>query len=326
MSDSLLAHVHLVSCVGVDTEYSHLPHFLAHYRSLGVPVRNMHITLNTDDAGSPNLQHARALLDEHGVAAPTIWIAPYTSESMWARRRAVQQEQVPPDHWVISADVDELHEYPAPLADFLEHCDARCVNCIQGVFIDRLAPDGHLVTVDENQPIQETFPVQADVQCSIAQQGENHNWHGTVKLMAMKGNILPTRCGHHPEDGPEPARYLYGRQLAAFPYIGQAWFRFLIPLRVHHFKWTASMADTLRRRLATPGVSVAGAEYGRKLLDYIEAHGRIRPEDVAIRSSYWLTDRFWRQRTAGLSVLNAAHWYAGRSRGVARRVKKRLSR
>lgn len=320
MSDNLLDRVHLVTCVGVDTEYDHLPHFLDHYQALGLRAPNIHVTLNTDDPASLNLKKAQELLLTRAAAAPNIWIAPYTSETMWAQRREIQREHVPTDGWVISADVDEFHEYPEPLADFLRLCEKRGVNCVQGVFIDRLAPNGELVPVREDQSIHDTFPLQADVQCRVAQRGENHDWHGTVKLMAMKASILPTRGGHHPENGPEPVRYLFGRQLAAFPNIGQAWFRFLIPLRVHHFKWTASMPGTLRRRLATPGVSVAGAEYGQKLLDYVDAHGRIRPADVAIRSRPWrLADRFWRQRRLGLSALNAFLWYASR-------LKKGLSR
>ncbi|MES1925701.1 glycosyltransferase family 2 protein [Salinisphaera sp. T31B1] len=315
---------HLVTCVGVDTEYGHLAHFLKHYLALGVAPQHIHVLLNTRDPASANLARAETLLAHHGIAEPKRWIAPYTSDSMWAQRREIQRDRVPAGAWVISADVDEFHEYPEPLARFIALCEASRVNCVQGVFIDRLAPAGHLAPVTDD-PIETCFPLQADVQCRIAGRGRNHNWHGTVKLMMMKSHIEPSRGGHHPVEGTVGVRYLFGRQLAQFPYIGQAWFRFLVPLRVHHFKWTATLHDTLRRRLDTPGVSVAGAEYGGKLLAYIERHGRIRPEDVAIRQPSRLAHMSWRRRSAALRALSAAYWHAGRPRRLARKLKRGLS-
>lgn len=317
--------IHLVSCIGVDTEFAHLPHFLDHYLALGVRRENVHLILNTDDAGSPNLARARALLESRHLPAPDVWIGPYTSDAMWARRRDLQTERVPADAWVVSADVDEFHEYPAPLGEIIAHCEALGVNCVQGVFIDRIAADGRLVDVDPDQPIGQTFALQGDVQCTVGRTGRHHDWFGTIKVMLLKAELLPSRGGHHPQNGDVPVRYLFDRHLARFPAIGRARFRFFIPFRVHHFKWTASMAQTLRRRLATPGVSAAGAEYGRKLVDYVEAEGGIRLADIPLRSRQRVDPLGWRRRVRMLRLMASALARGDDARYIARRIRQRLS-
>ena len=58
--------------------------------------------------------------------------------------------------------------------------------------------------------------------------------------------------------------------------------RFAFPFQSAHYKWCATRLPTVERRLAMPGVSPAGREYGGKLRDYLARHGRIRLEDVAL--------------------------------------------
>jgi hypothetical protein len=271
----------LITCVGVEHDLALLAHFLAHYRALGVRPERMRPILNARSAEAPELAGARALLAAHGVAAAEEWIAPYTSDSMWAKRREVQAREAAPEDWVISADVDELHEYPEPLDAFLARCARERVDCVQGVFIDRLAIDGRLAPVLPEPSIWEQFPLEAEVALSIAGQGEHHGRHGTLKLMALRGRVPPSRGGHHPLHGAGSVRFHLGAPLASFPGVERADWRFALPLRVHHFHWTAGLDERLRRRLATPGASVAGKEYGGKQLDHIEAHGGIALDRVA---------------------------------------------
>ena len=315
--------MHLISCVGVDTEYEYLAHFIAHYRALGVDPASFHIILNTRDEASPNLERAITLLRDEGLPAPDVWIAPYTSDSMWAKRREVQARVAAADDWVISADVDEFHEYPLALSALLAECERQGVNCLQGVLIDRLAADGRLAPVRADVALGQTFPIQADVQCTIGQTGQHHDWFGTVKAMAFKGALFPARGGHHVEPGRTPVRYLFGRRLATFPGIGKARFRFLVPLRVHHYKWSESMPKALRQRLATPGVSAAGAEYGQKLIAYIDRNHGIRLPDVPVRNTRRAPRLSWRSRLAYMKTLDALYWYMGKPRRMLRGVARR---
>lgn len=280
----------LISCVGVEAELAMLPHFLAHYRALGIAPGDMHLILNAATPDHPELARARDMLARAGTAVPEIWIAPYTSDTMWQKRREMQARVARPDDWVISADLDEFHDYPERLADFLTRCDRMGVDCVQGPFIDRLAPGGRLAPVAPDPPVLMQFPIAAEVGLSIAGPGDLHNRYGTVKIMAVKGAVLPSRGGHHPQGG-QDVRYLYGQPLGAFPEIERPAFRFALPTAVHHLHWTDTLPARLERRLATPGVSPAGVEYGQKQLDHIARHGGIALDRVAVAPSGTARDR-----------------------------------
>lgn len=264
----------LISCVGVAFDLDLLPHFLRHYLRLGVLPDSVRLMLNAPDRDAPGLAGAGAVLDRFGVPPAEIWVGPYTSDAMWERRRAMQRRIARPDDWVLSADVDEFHEYPEPLAAFLKRCERVGVTCAQGPMIDRLAPGGRLAAVADEPSLEEQFPIEADVIWSVGGQGQHHDRYGTVKMMAMRGDVLPSRGGHHPLAG-QSVQYLYGAPLAQFRRIVRPGFRLGLPLRVHHFHWTEAMPESLRRRLATPGVSPAGREYCGKMLAHIEAHGGV---------------------------------------------------
>ena len=305
--------VRLLTCVGVADDLPLLPHWLDHYAGLGIAPADTICLLNATDAKAPNLLRAEALLAERGAVAVR-WIAPYTSETMWAARRALQEEHAGPDDWVLSADVDEFHVYPAPLGEVLAACRAGGITCLQGPFVDRLGPDGVLAAVSPDRPLAEQFPVAAEASLSLFGEGRTHNRYGTVKIMAMRGGVMPDRGGHHPQD--EWAhRYLYGAPLAAFGGITTPRFRFAVPTQVHHYHWTAALPARLERRLATPGVSAAGAEYGARQLAAL-ASGRVPLETVALRPEGEAGTGDWKARAAALrrrAPLIRARHAAGRA-------------
>ena len=313
----------LISCVGVEHDLALLPHFLRHYLDLGIAPERMHLVLNAPTADAPSLARARAVLAAHGVEPAEEWVAPYTSDTMWEKRREVQRRVAAPADWVVSADVDEFCEFPAPLAEVLAACERRGVNCVQGVFIDRLAPGGRLAPVEAEPSIWDQFPIEADVICTLRRDEDGYQ-AGTVNIMACRGDVLPSRGGHHPLHDGRPVSYVLGRPLGQFPGIGEAAVRFSVPFRVHHFKWTEGVLDTHRQRLATPGASKAGSVYGRRLLDYFDHRGgRVDLGDVPIRQS-GLADRVpWRVRVAALrSVAGVSR--ASSARRVASAIKRRV--
>lgn len=299
--------IRLISCVGVRYDLAMLPHFLQHYLALGVAPQHIHVVLNARPADAEALAQAHEILATHGVAATEEWIAPYTSDSMWAKRREVQQRVAEASDWVLSADVDELQEYPTALPDFLDYCEQKGANCVQGVFIDRLAEGGHLVPIQSAPSIWEQFPVAADVACTIRRGQEGSYWYGTVNLMASRGGVLPSRGGHHPVNDGTPLYHVLGRRLAQFRGITRPAFRFALPLRVHHFKWVDTMQRSVKERLDTPGASAAGSAYGRRVLRYISQEGRINLDDVPVKESHLIDALPWRLRLNGLRLLARTH-------------------
>jgi len=272
----------LLTCIGVRTDMPMLPHFVEHYRRLGIAPDRFRVLLNSPDASDPALSDARRLLQAHGVRHAEDWIAPYTSDGMWSARRDLQSRHAASHDWVLSADVDEFHSYPAPLIEFLGQCDAKGVTAVQGVFIDRIAPGGRLAKVAPGPFILDQFPIEAEAAWSIAGEGRHHDIFGTMKLMAMRGNILPSRGGHHPQKG-QDVSYLYRLPLGHFPEMKNAADRFRVPTQVHHVHWTESLPRRLENRLATPGVSPAGQEYGRKQLAHLAKHDGLDLNSITVR-------------------------------------------
>jgi hypothetical protein len=291
--------IRLLSCAGVEYEPALLRHFLSHYLDLGILPSHVHLILNARVADSPRLAEAAACLRELGIGPAEIWIGPYTSGAMWEKRRLLQRRFVNTGDWVISADADELHEYPGTLPGFLSECEEHGINAVQGVFIDRLAPGGELRPVSGEPSLWHQFPIEADVACSIGGTGRHHNFAGTVKMMAFTDALEPSLGGHSVlAEGREEPRYWFGYDLGHLSFVRLPWFRSLLPLRVHHFKWSRDMRRSIQTRLRTPGASIAGSEYGRKLLEYCARHGRVRLEDAAI----------YRHRRLGRAGRRLAAW------------------
>ncbi|QPG06407.1 glycosyltransferase family 2 protein [Salinimonas marina] len=296
-----MTEIKLITCVGVEHDLALLPHFLQYYQGLGISAGNIHAVLHASEDNTAEMDKAVALLSDYGIRPQERWIAPYTSKSMWDKRREIQKKVAKADDWIISADVDEFHEFPVDLKEFLVYCDKKKLNCIQGVFVDRLAHDGKLTPVAPDTPIWEQYPIQADVMCTIRQY-EQGNWAaGTVNVMACKGSVLPSLGGHSALAGETPVNYLFGRHLGKLPGIGRAQVRFAVPLRVHHFKWTDRLTASLKKRLSTPGVSERGKMYGEALLNHIDGPGRILVEKMPVRTPGFFERLPWKYQLNAFS-------------------------
>lgn len=291
----------LLTCVGVERDLPLLPHFLAYYRDLGVPTSNMHVILNATNANAPGLADAEAVLDAWGAADPVCWIGDYTSTGMWERRQALQRRVAGSTDWVISADVDEFHRYPAPLRETVAFLIQEGVTVLQGPFIDRVSETGALAEVSTERSLFEQFPVEGDVMIPVGKEPDADDAHGTVKMMLFRGDVLPGLGGHNPKAGSGQISYAYGMPLSFFPEIKTPAFRFRLPTSVLHFKWTAQLLGGLRKRLNTPGASRAGSVYGARVLDYLERNGRrIDLSDVPRRDGESQPQLDWRTRVRQL--------------------------
>ncbi|MEE4348765.1 MAG: glycosyltransferase family 2 protein [Pacificimonas sp.] len=295
-----MRNVHLISCVGVAHDLPLLPHFLKHYLGLGVLPENIHIIINAAEPGHHGLAAAEDIAAANGIRAPRRWIAPYTSNDMWEQRRQTQADAANRDDWVISADVDELHEYPARLPSILSYMERGGSNCAQGVFIDRLAPDGALAPVAADPSLFAQYPVKADVACTVRRGEEGAYWHGTVKLMLYRAMLSPRLGGHRAETENADVRSIYGANLSSFRGMTRAAIRFGIPFRVHHFKWTAALKRAVRQRFETKGASEVGSRYGRNLLGFIGDEDHVDLAAVPIMSRDYASLMPWRLRIAAM--------------------------
>ncbi|MGK7297308.1 MAG: hypothetical protein ACNS61_16045 [Candidatus Wenzhouxiangella sp. M2_3B_020] len=273
----------LVSCIGTEFDLPLLDFFIAHYRGLGVEPSRMHFIVHATERTSENFDAALSLLESRGTAAPMRWIGPYTSTEMWQRRRALQQSVSQQGDWIVSADVDEFHEYPEYPEQLVDYCEANDYHVLQGPFIDRISDDGVLRPVDPTKPLAEQYPLEAEVMCHIGKIPGKADAAGTVKLMLFRSDVMPGLGGH----GTKPdgnIRFLNGTLLSAFPRIKTPDFRFELPAKVHHFKWRESMLTSISERWRTPGSSPAGSEYGKRLYAYFDRSGsRILLSNVRIR-------------------------------------------
>lgn len=192
------------------------------------------------------------------------------------------------------------------------------VTCRQGVFIDRFAPGGALAPIAATPALAAQFHVRADVISCIDGTGKHFVRYGTVKMMAIRPDVLPGRGGHHPLGGQSKIVHLFGRPLAEFAGIETPRFRFRVPLRVHHYHWSASLVGSLEGRGTTAGVSPAGKEYGLKMLAHIRAHGGIDLAGAATKQSAIAS---WRRRLDAMRMQAKLRLAARRGRNRLRRAR-----
>jgi hypothetical protein len=288
--------LHLITCVGVEADLGYLPHFLAHYAAMGVAPANIHILSQATRADHAGLDAADEIARTFDVPPARRWIATYTSRSMWEQRRALQKDKVAPSDFVISADVDEFHEYPVPPAELCAWCSKAGYEVIQGPFIDRIAANGRLADLPPpGQSIFDTYPVQTELRHTLAGITDDINLGGSVKLMLFRGSIEPGLGGHGtlPEYRGRP--HALGMHLSRFLGLEDPQMRFDLPFLVHHFKWTAGVDDRMRKRLRTPGISPAGKAYAERLLEFFDGADEINTDALSIRNPDRNDPENWRK-------------------------------
>lgn len=276
--------LHLITCVGVEDDLGYLPHFLAHYRALGVPSANIHVLAQATEDDHPGLHAADRLLAEHDVGPAKRWIAPYTSRSMWEQRRALQKARVEPTDFVLSADIDEFHEYPVDPMELCNWCRDAGYDVVQGPFIDRLSASGVLAPVPPpEQSIFDVYSIETEVRHTLAGITQDINLGGSVKLMMIRGDVEPGLGGHGALGEHRDRPHALGIHLSRFHELEDPRARFTMPFLVHHFKWTAGVAERMRRRLETPGISPAGRAYAERLLEFFDGNDLLDPQSLAVR-------------------------------------------
>ena len=150
--------------------------------------------------------------------------------------------------WYVVADLDELHEPPPEFYSFAAWAEKASespnVTHCYGYFLDRLAADGSIKPIEEDQDIFEQFPIGAYISLGIAQAD-------TRKICIQRSRRV--LVGHHYTDG-----QAYEGHLGT----------------VHHFKWCGNLIEKLqqrRERIKKLGLGYAD-EYTR-ILEHLEKNG-----------------------------------------------------
>lgn len=128
-----------------------LPHFLNHYRNLGVK----RFLFGVQDV--PNQDELMRELGKCGddvfVVARMIGYHPCGYVMVNAIRENVASD------WFLVPDLDEFQKYPMRLDEMLDSLEQNGCNCILGRLVDRITPDGYIPEGLTSQDIMEQFPV-----------------------------------------------------------------------------------------------------------------------------------------------------------------------
>ncbi|AMV40975.1 hypothetical protein [Planctomyces sp. SH-PL62] len=244
--------------VSIYEDHGLLPHFLEHYDRLG--VRRTFVVVRTPTRGA---LAARAAEAAAGRPAAATWVECdrfADPEKAAVEERVLRAAGVDADDFVMRLDLDEFHEYPAPLAEVVGPLGRRRDRAVRGRLVDRVAEGGVLAPVRPDPDLGLQFPIG----CELTG-GALGGW--TQKVMICRAGARLRGGVNHDALGvsyePPPAG----------PGDGYL---------VHHFKWTEGVASRLRSRL---GEADVGPEYRRECRRFLElagGAGRIDLSDASL--------------------------------------------
>ena len=205
--------VTLTTVFGGPTDPHVMNSMLAHYASLGVDNRIVHINARNADERSSTEALVRASGANVGSVFEGRWIS--TMNTMLLASTRLSR----PSQWHIVADQDELQVYPDELTSIISYCDRKGYDFVEGCFIDRVADGGRLVSAREDVSLFDQYPIGALITGNIMRAA-------ITKIVAMKGSVLLTHGQHHALTG-----------------VGCPPTEVYVP--VHHFKWTGRLRERL---------------------------------------------------------------------------------
>src|ERR1700744_5420665 len=109
-----------------------LPHWISHYRALGVD--KIHVTMDVRTCPwSEFEQYKHALDSAYYHISPTGLSDP---DGYYDMQEENALKEVNPEAWVLRIDLDEFHEYPASLKDIVKAMESRNEWAVHGHFRD----------------------------------------------------------------------------------------------------------------------------------------------------------------------------------------------
>lgn len=240
------SRVHLASVVGGGDSIL-LAHLIEHYRGLG--VESFYLTRHAESTTDPAYDEIEYYARMAGVELFATHLGPWDHELQGQLSKAAMAEN--PDDWYVVVDLDEFHVYDRPLADLIELCERDGYLHVNGCFLDRIAIDGGLPEVGPAS-LWEQYPLGGSVTSKLLR--------APTKKTCLALGRLSMGAGHHGIPGTT----------------GVPWKESCI--QVHHFKWTGSVVDRLRRRIEryesrARRVYPGAVEEARRFLTYLDHHG-----------------------------------------------------
>lgn len=208
--------VHLAAVVG-GGDSKLLPHLITHYRRLG--VESFRVVRHAETTAEPAYGEIEDHLRDAGLKPHRTVIGPW-SDDMHTRLIA-DAMSTHPDDWHIVVDLDEFHVYDRPLAEMVALCEREGWDHVNGCFVDRVGAEGTLPPVGPGS-IWRDFPLGGTLTTGLVRAP-------SLKTGLARGHVQ-LHTGHH------------GARSAAGAPIDRTY------IQVHHFKWTASLVQRLRRR------------------------------------------------------------------------------
>lgn len=285
--------IYLTCCFGLDFDLPLLKHFIKHYTDLGIKPENFLLVLNVFK-DITKLREGIKILKDFKITPKDVWNGEYESREKWARVDAVLSEHVKPDDWVVHPDSDEFISFPAKLDYLVKRMREQKLNAAQGFLIDRLAADGKIKDVVDDEPLDIQFPVKANLSNLIGIAG--------IKLVLYRGNLRANNgSGQIHENYRNVVRYTHGSKLSLHTteiskkYLGdyevQSSGEFYAPGKfdeeayktwkekhgflIHHYKWHGTVIEKLRQRVLTyTRLKRAQVTQSRRLLDHYEKNER----------------------------------------------------
>ena len=186
-----------------------VPHWLAHYRALGLN----RFVVGVDDETSEYKQR----LAENGVT-PIFYLGryspPHDADFRYRLSAAVTGD------WIVQVDLDELVVFDRPLDVLLNDCRTNNYRAVRGRFIDHLQVEGQLAAVQAVPSLWQQFPLMYPVTERV-----RRGW--TAKVV-LRHRSFPVTLGNHLLDGANVSDYHPDWQ------------------ETHHFRWTAATVPSMR--------------------------------------------------------------------------------
>ena len=193
--------------IGVERDLVLLQPFISHYRNLGVDT--FRIILHARSKTNPELKRAFSILETNGISPAKVWITENwnTGENALMHKKVVHD--LPSDTWIVSTDIDEFHEYPKNLPEFVSQLESEKIDVVKGRLIERIARNFCLISPNPNLSLFEQYPIELPLQI------------GNSGKIMLHRKFIYTAPGHHDF---LPVR---DNRTLVYPEI----------LKVMHFKW-----------------------------------------------------------------------------------------
>lgn len=174
-----------------------LPHWLAHYQSLGIDPDHIILLINTNSAKTqPNSNGFQTVLSHvhhFNITHHYVWDGQYSSEAHLKRKLEILGQVVTSynDDWIILADSDEFHNYGPNITvyDFLFAVERQGASYVRGYLVDRVARDGSLPAITSTPAIYQQFPLACAVVGTL--------YGGKTKKIAAFKAYLRSNQGNH---------------------------------------------------------------------------------------------------------------------------------